>query len=48
MIGDLILIVCKKFKQTFCIHHYKQHSACFGEYMWWKCEKCGRVRSEPI
>ena len=48
MIGDLFLKLYKVFKQNFCIHHYKRHIICSGDYVWWKCEKCGRVRSEPI
>jgi hypothetical protein len=48
MIGDFILWIYKQIKQTFCIHKYKIHGIAGGDYIWWECEKCGRLRDMPI
>lgn len=48
MLGDLILRIIKILKQNFCIHHYKRHSIGCADYVWWECEKCGKVRYNPV
>jgi hypothetical protein len=47
MIGDFILFLKRVFKQhIFCIHHYKRHNV--GDYIYYECDKCCRLRKyEP-
>ena len=42
MIGDLILLIKRLWKQNTCIHKYKVlHCGPDYHYLW--CEKCGKV-----
>lgn len=49
MLGDIILWIKRILKQhVFCIHSYKRHVVGMGEYLYYKCEKCGRIiKEEP-
>lgn len=42
MIGDIILIIKRFFKQLFCIHNYRCYH-CGTDYNYIKCNKCGKL-----
>lgn len=44
MIGDLILWIKQFFKETFCIHDYKNHYIHQIGTSYEKCTKCGRIK----
>lgn len=50
MIGDLILELYKKIKQTFCIHEYKSKyvNNAFQIFEIKTCKKCGRKKIKKI
>lgn len=45
MLGDLILFIKQILKEhIFCIHNYKPNIVGMGEYMFYECTKCGRIK----
>jgi bacterioferritin (cytochrome b1) len=49
MLGDIILYLKRVLKQhLFCIHDYKLHILGMGEYSYYECTKCNKLRdTEP-
>lgn len=46
MIGDFILWIKQVFKETFCIHDYRQKGTygIYNSHGYLECKKCGRIK----